>query len=52
MLLKNLVGALLGGLVLPSILCAQTDARFEVSGGLSLNTLTAGIFRNWGDGWT
>ena len=52
MLLKNFVGALLGGLVPASILCAQPDVRFEVSGGPSFNTLTTGIFRNWGNGWT
>ncbi len=52
MLLKNFVGALLGGLALPSILCAQTDVRFEGSGGPSFNTPTTGVFRNWGNGWT
>jgi len=34
------------------LLYAQADLRLHVVGGASFNTLTTGVFSNWGDGWT
>ncbi len=48
---KQLVILVTATLVLSTFSHAQINFRPELLGGISVNTLTTGVFSNWGDGW-